>query len=93
MEELTKYHIKCAARAALAEKGGDHVTAARLRSQMKLRLVLMSETEGELEDLAKALDKPVEDLRQTVKECKRTAFEWLHDLTIGNSDFKTISKN
>lgn len=83
--DFVKYHLHQALHGAVAEENGDEDLARRLRAEVKLRLIDMSDEE--IRELAKqtsprewSVEVAYERYKQAAKELRATASEWVNDL-------------
>jgi len=86
--DFVEYHLREALAAGIAEAGSDKALPRRLRAEIKLRLIVMSDNElWELAKLtAEPLNKPVDQAykehKKRVEELLATASEWMNDLQV-----------
>ena len=83
---IIKYHLLQVLEASIAEIDGDEAQSRRLRAQLKLRLINMSDEElWELATVAKPPEQTIEasyeKFKEVVEEHKATASEWIKDLS------------
>lgn len=82
---VIKYHLLQALAASVAEIDGDEANSRRLRAEVRVRLINMSDEE--LWELARVttppeqtLESAYKKLKQAIEEHRSTASEWMKDL-------------